>query len=72
MEEDQSTNGKMRTVVSGVIAGILLVPLAGCSSEKPKPMVQPTTEQIRGHADQTFDKLKKEEQGRNPEPPATR
>jgi len=72
MEEDQSTNGKMRTVVSGVIAGILLVALAGCSSEKPKPMVQPTTEQIRGHADQTFDKLKKEEQGRNAEPPATR
>ncbi|HEY5627697.1 MAG TPA: hypothetical protein VIR79_07105 [Nitrospira sp.] len=72
MEQDQSTRGKMRMVALGVIAGMLWVAMAGCSSEKPKPMVQPTTEQIRGHADQTFDKLKKEEQGRNVEPPAAR
>jgi len=61
----------MRAVVSGVIAGIVLVAVAGCSGEKSKPMVQPTTEQIRGHADQTFDKLKKEEQRRTAEPPVT-
>ena len=42
--------------------------LAACSSHEPKPMVQPTPDQVRGHADRGFDKLKQEEQERGVQP----
>ena len=50
------------------LAGVLMV--SACSSHEPKPMTQPTPEQVRGHADRGFDKLKQEEQDRavQPEP----
>jgi len=54
------------------MAGVMLLTLAGCSSEQPKPMAQPTPDQVRGHADRTFDKLKQEEQERAAQPTAPR
>jgi hypothetical protein len=48
------------------------VMLAACSSHEPKPMAQPTPDQVRGHADHSFDKLKQEEQERGSQPPASR
>ena len=50
------------------LAGMLLT-LAGCSSHEPKPMAQPTPDQVRGHADHTFDKLKQEERERASQEP---
>ena len=57
------------TMFVGLMAGILFMTMAGCSSEQPKPLVQPTPDQVRGHADRTFDKLKQEEQERAAQPP---
>jgi ABC-type transporter MlaC component len=54
------------------MAGALFVILAACSSEQPKPMAQPTPDQVRGHADRAFDKLKQEEQERAAQPPVPR
>jgi hypothetical protein len=51
------------------MAGILFLALAACSSDQPKPLAQPTPDQVRGHADRAFEKLKQEEQGRTAQPP---
>jgi hypothetical protein len=48
----------------------LFMAIAACSSDQPKPLAQPTPDQVRGHADRTFEKLKQEEQGRTAQPPA--
>jgi putative hemolysin len=49
----------------GIVACMALgLMLAACSSHEPKPMAQPTPDQVRGHADRGFDKLKQEEQER--------
>ena len=53
---------RRRIIVGGMAAGILVVTMTACSSDQPKPMVQPTPDQVRGHADRGFDKLKQEEQ----------
>jgi hypothetical protein len=60
----------IRAAAGGLIAAVMMLTLAGCSSDQPKPMVQPTPEQVRGHADRAFDKLKQEEQERASQPPA--
>jgi len=62
---------------SGRIGVTLVVSAAiftavGCSSEQPKPMPQPTPDQVRSHGDRTFDKLKQEEQQRGVQPSAPR
>jgi len=72
MENNQSIVCKMRSVVLGVTAAMGLFAVAACSSEQPKPMVQPTSDQVRGHADRAFDKLKQEEQERAAQPPMPR
>ena len=51
-------------VVGGTIAAMLLV--VGCAGEKPKPMAQPSSEQVKGNADRAFDRLKQEEGERKP------
>jgi len=38
--------------------------VVACASEKPKPMGQPSSEQVKGSADRAFDKLKQEERER--------
>ncbi|HVG02372.1 MAG TPA: hypothetical protein VM842_05745 [Nitrospira sp.] len=48
----------------GIMATLILV--AGCASDKSKPMAQPSPEQVKGNADRNFDKLKQEERDRKP------
>ncbi len=50
-------------VVGGIIAAMVFV---GCASDKPKPMAQPSSEQVKGGADRAFDRLKQEEGERRP------
>jgi hypothetical protein len=68
MKHDQRMTGNGRTILLGLMAGILAVSVMACSSEQPKPMVQPTPDQVRNHADRAFDKLKQEEQERAANP----
>jgi hypothetical protein len=56
---------KATGIVLGTAAVLLL---AGCSGPEPKPMAQPTPDQVRGHSDRGFDNLKKEEQERRVQP----
>jgi hypothetical protein len=49
---------------AAVAVGVGMLMLSGCSSNEPKPMAQPTPDQVRGHADRGFDNLKKEEKER--------
>jgi len=51
-------------IVCGLIVTVMLV--TGCSSDKPKPMAQPSSEQVKGSADRAFDKLKQEERDHKP------
>ncbi|BFU91190.1 MAG: hypothetical protein NTAFB01_23770 [Nitrospira sp.] len=52
----------------GVIAtgiGMLLLATGGCAGEAPKPAPTVTQEQVRSHADKTFEKLNQEEKNRD-------
>jgi hypothetical protein len=53
----------MKGAVS-LVVGVGMLMLTGCSSKEPKPMQQPTPDQVRGHADKGFDNLKKDEKER--------
>ena len=46
--------------------------ITACASDQPKPLPQPTPDQVRGHADRAFEKLKQEEQERAARPPVPR
>lgn len=51
-------------VMTGMM-GLVWLWLSGCAGEPPKPsVVTVTPEQVRSHADKSFDKLKQEEQQR--------
>ncbi len=56
--------GRVVGMVGGIVAAVVLV--VGCASEKPKPMAQPSSEQVKGSADRAFDRLKQEEGERKP------
>lgn len=56
--------GRVIGMVGGIVATVVLV--VGCASEKPKPMAQPSSEQVKGSADRAFDRLKQEEGERKP------
>lgn len=59
-----------RRLMTGVV-GLVLLWLSGCAGEQPKSSgVTVTPEQVRGHADKAFDKLKLEEQHRTVTPAA--
>lgn len=55
-------------VLSASILGLVLMGSSGCASEPAKPATSVTPDQVRGHADKTFEKLKQEEQGRATDP----
>ncbi len=57
---------------AGAVVASVLLSLGGCASEAPKPTSTMTPEQVRGHADKTFEKLKLEEQGRSADPTMSR
>ena len=66
---DQQQSRKSAWSLGIVMVGVLAVVvglLAGCASEKPKPMPQPSSEQVKGGADRVFDRLKQEEGERRP------
>jgi len=65
----QERSGRMGIAV--MVSAVVLT-VAGCSSDQPKPMPQPTPDQVRSHGDRTFDKLKQEEQERGGQPSAPR
>ncbi|HEY6972871.1 MAG TPA: hypothetical protein VI359_01075 [Nitrospiraceae bacterium] len=50
-----------RATVLGLIG---CLGITACAGDTPKGPPPPTPDQVRGHADRTFDKLKQEEQER--------
>jgi hypothetical protein len=54
----------MKRAVS-LVVGVAILTLTACSNNQPKPMQQPTPDQVRGHADRGFDNLKKDEKERS-------
>ena len=61
-----------RVVVTGVMGFMLCSVVGACVEDQPKSTPQPTADQVRGHADRAFEKLKQEEQERAAQPPAPR
>jgi hypothetical protein len=58
-----------RRLMTGFSVGLVLLWFSGCAGEQPKPSGPTMTpEQVRGHADKSFDKLKQEEQHRTVAP----
>ena len=56
-----------------MVAGLFVFSLiTACASDQPKPLPQPTPDQVRSHADRAFEKLKQEEQERAAQPPVPR
>ena len=56
-----------------MVAGLFVFSLiTACASDQSKPLPQPTPDQVRSHADRTFEKLKQEEQERAAQPLAPR
>jgi ABC-type transporter MlaC component len=54
------------------VSGALLLMLASCAGDPPKPAPTVTPEQVRTHADKAFEKLKQEEQSRSADPTVPR
>jgi hypothetical protein len=55
--------------VAILIVGLFVLALiTACANNQPKPLSQPTPDQVRSHADRAFDKLKQEEQESAPQP----
>jgi len=56
--------------VAIMIVGLFVLSLiTACASDQPKPLPQPTPDQVRSHAERAFEKLKQEEQESAPQPP---
>lgn len=68
------TNAKtwQRVAVVGVMGFVLCSVVGACAGDQPKPTPQPTADQVRGHTDRAFEKLKQEEQERAAQPPVPR
>jgi hypothetical protein len=49
-----------------------LLLITACATDQPKPLPQPTPDQVGSHADRGFEKLKQEEQERATQPTAPR
>ena len=61
---------RMQQSVVVIIVGLSVFSLiTACASDQPKPLPHPTPDQVRGHADRAFEKLKQEEQERAAKPP---
>jgi hypothetical protein len=58
--------------VAMVVGLFALSLITACASNEPKPLPQPTPDQVRSHADRAFEKLKQEEQERAVQPPVPR
>ncbi len=61
---------RMLQGVVAMVAGLFVLSMiTACASDQPKPLPQPTPDQVRSHADRAFEKLKQEERERAPQPP---
>jgi len=58
--------------IAMMVGLFVLLQIAACASNEPKSLPQPTPDQVRGHAERAFDKLKQEEQERAAQPPVPR
>lgn len=56
-------------IATMIVSLFILSLLTACASDQPKPLPQPTPDQVRSHADRAFEKLKQEEQESAPQPP---
>ena len=54
---------KVHGITVGLM-GLLLAGIGGCASDPPKPAPTATPDQVRSHADKSFENLKQEEQTR--------
>jgi hypothetical protein len=63
-------NCMQQSGVALVMSLFVLSLITACASDQPKPLPQPTPDQVQGHADRAFDKLKQEERERATQPPA--
>lgn len=61
-----------RVAVAGLMGFVLCSVVGACAGDQPKPTPPPTADQVRGHADRAFEKLKQEEQERAAQPPVPR
>lgn len=68
MSHRQSTLQRPEIVIAVCLCILSLI--TACAGDQPKPLPQPTPDQVRGHADRAFEKLKQEEQERAAQPPA--
>lgn len=68
MSHRQSTLQQPKIVIAVGLCVVSLI--TACAGDQPKPLPQPTPDQVRGHADRAFEKLKQEEQERAAQPPA--
>lgn len=62
-----SGTGRQRSKVHGMMAGLLgllLAVIGGCAGDPPKPAPAVSSDQVRSHADKSFENLKQEEQTR--------
>lgn len=60
-----------RMMITGTgLCALMLV--TACAGEQPKPLAQPTPDQVRSHGDRTFERLKQEEQERAAQPSVPR
>jgi ABC-type transporter MlaC component len=66
------SRNQQRGVAMVVSLFALLMVVTACASDQTKPLPQPTPDQVRGHADRAFEKLKQEEQERAAQPPTPR
>ncbi len=58
---------------AAIVVGVfVLLLITACASDQSKPLPQPTPDQVRGHADGAFEKLKQEEKERGAQPPTPR
>ena len=58
--------------VAMAVGLFVLLTISACASDQPKPLPQPTPDQVRSHADRAFEKLKQEEQEHPTQPPVPR
>ena len=61
-----------RIFVLSLCSMVVCSVVGACASDAPKDPSPPTADQVRGHADRAFEKLKQEEQGRAAQPMAPR
>jgi len=58
-----------RIMVAGLMSLVMFLVVGACASDAPKGPPPPTADQVRGHADRGFEKLKQEEQESAHKPP---